>query len=168
MSATYHELDVIRETLEIFKLLLDSEEGEFIRDRAFADALMGYVSTMSACNMDQSSELLLVEVLFAVSTKLRLSPEVLPAWFKPAVSREALPQESSREDFLLFYLTMNYIHHEGKVGDFARTGLLYLIESAGQWPALEQWIIESDLALLMASGLGALYSQLSRWVDWPS
>lgn len=28
---------------------------------------------------------------------------------------------------------------------------------------LEQWIVESDLATLMASGLGALYSQLSRY-----
>ena len=54
------------------------------------------------------------------------------------------------------------MHHDGKSGDFARTGLLYLIESATHSASLEQWIIESDLATLMASGLGALYSQLSR------
>lgn len=54
------------------------------------------------------------------------------------------------------------MHHDGRVGDFARTGLLYLIESASSSKALERWIVESDLATIMASGLGALYSQLSR------
>lgn len=57
---------------------------------------------------------------------------------------------------------MDYIHHEGKIGDFARTGLLYIIEAASSSVALEQWIVESDLSTLMATGLGALYSQLSR------
>ncbi len=55
------------------------------------------------------------------------------------------------------------MHHEGRVGDFARTGLLYIIEAASSSIDLEQWIVESDLATLMASGLGALYSQLSRY-----
>lgn len=54
------------------------------------------------------------------------------------------------------------MHHEGRVGDFARTGLLYIIEAAYTSGDLEKWIVESDLATLMASGLGALYSQLSR------
>lgn len=48
------------------------------------------------------------------------------------------------------------------MGDFARTGLLYIIEAASSTGELERWIAESDLATLMASGLGALYSQLSR------
>ncbi|KAL0932708.1 uncharacterized protein CTRU02_211671 [Colletotrichum truncatum] len=65
---------------------------------------------------------------------------------------------------------MDYIHHEGKVGDFARTGLLYIIESASSDESLEQWIVESDLSTLMATGLGALYSQLSRKlvIDYPT
>jgi Retinoic acid induced 16-like protein len=67
-----------------------------------------------------------------------------------------------KEEFPLFYLLIDYVHHEGKVGDFARTGLLYIIEAASSSADLEKWIVESDLATLMASGLGALYSQLSR------
>jgi Retinoic acid induced 16-like protein len=75
-----------------------------------------------------------------------------------------------KEDFPLFYLLIDYIHHEGRIGDFARTGLLYIIEAASNSVALEQWIVESDLATLMATGLGALYSQLSRKlvIDHPS
>ena len=69
---------------------------------------------------------------------------------------------AKHEDFPLFYLLIDYVHHEGRVGDFARTGLLYLIESASHSVELETWLVQSDLATLMASGLGALYSQLSR------
>jgi hypothetical protein len=69
---------------------------------------------------------------------------------------------TNKEDFPLFYLLIDYVHHEGRVGDFSRTGLLYIVESASTSEELERWIVESDLATLMASGLGALYSQLSR------
>lgn len=158
----------MRETVEIFKILLDSEEGDFLEDKTFADALIGYVSTLSMAGLNVDTEARMVELLFSVAAKLRLQQEVLPAWFRPSsrgfedsaeVSHGGV---SPKEDFPLFYLTVTYIHHDGRVGDFARTGLLYLIECAGQSAALEQWIIESDLATLMASGLGALYSQLSR------
>jgi hypothetical protein len=57
---------------------------------------------------------------------------------------------------------VDYVHSEGRAGDFARTGLLYLIETASRSKDLEKWLIESDLDTLMATGLGALYSQLGR------
>lgn len=158
----------MHETIEIFKILLDGEEGDFVKDKTFADALIGYVSTLSMAGLNADTEARMVELLFAIAAKLRLQPEILSAWFRPSSrgiedSAESVQGGASpKEDFPLFYLTVSYIHHDGRVGDFARTGLLYLIESAGQSAALEQWIIESDLATLMASGLGALYSQLSR------
>lgn len=113
-----------------------------------------------------------VELAFNITTKIRLSPEILPAWFKTREDglkndenrdiRERFAGRTQRADFPLFYILMDYIHHEGKVGDFARTGLLYIIEAASSSALLEQWIVESDLSTLMATGLGALYSQLSR------
>ena len=166
----YNEEAAVRDSLEIFKVLLDSEEGDFVKEKTFADALIGYISSLSAAGLDAKMEAQMIEVLFAISAKLRLQPEILPAWFRNRMSDSGDEHESHRggasyrEDFPLFYLTVDYIYHEGRVGDFARTGLLYLIECAGQSSILEQWIIESDLATLMASGLGALYSQLSRLV----
>ncbi|KAK9376939.1 Retinoic acid induced 16-like protein-domain-containing protein [Lipomyces chichibuensis] len=73
-----------------------------------------------------------------------------------------LRTDSTKNNFPLFYFLLEFIHHEGRTGQFARTGLLYIVELA--WPSspLEQWILESDFGTLMASGLGALYSQLSR------
>lgn len=168
VASTYNEESIIENTLEIFKLLLDSEESDFAKDKLFADALIGYVSALSLAGLNNIIEEQMVEVLFAVSAKLRTQPNILPAWFRPS-SRGITAQDtavprvpSMKEDFPLFYQTVDYIHRDGRIGDFARTGLLYLIESAGQSAELEQWIIESDLATLMASGLGALYSQLSR------
>lgn len=131
--------------------------------------------------MGLDTESRVVELAFNITTKIRLEPNILPAWFKTQRggphqidnkrdSRETFVGRTQRGDFPLFYILMDYIHHEGKVGDFARTGLLYIIEAASNSAPLEQWIVESDLSTLMATGLGALYSQLSRKlvIDHPS
>lgn len=167
LAAIYPDEGIFQETLSIFKLLLDSEEGDFLRDKGFADALIGFIGTITSAVIPVDLEAKVVEVLFSVAAKLRLDAELLPAWFRPRKAGWAFPSSETqlhmeKEDFPLFYLTLDYVHHDGRAGDFARTGLLYLIESAAHSTSLEQWIIESDLATLMASGLGALYSQLSR------
>jgi len=41
---------------------------------------------------------------------------------------------------------------EGKIGDFSKTGLLYFIELAADGDELEEWILSSDLATMMAAG----------------
>lgn len=63
-------------------------------------------------------------------------------------------------EFLLFTYLLRYIHREGRSGDYARTGLLFLMEMATD--QLGDFILESDFATIMAAGLGALYSQLPR------
>lgn len=174
VASTYYDEKIIHETLDIFKILLDSEEGDFLKDKSFADALIGFISTIATTGplmVHVDTEARMVEVLFGIAAKLRLEPDLLKTWFRPSSktldgNEEGLENGpkgiSEKDDFPLFYLTLDYVHHDGKAGDFARTGLLYLIESAAHSTSLEQWMIESDLATLMASGLGALYSQLSR------
>lgn len=63
-------------------------------------------------------------------------------------------------EFLLFTYLLRFVHREGRSGDFARTGLLFLMEMATS--QLGDFILESDFATIMAAGLGALYSQLPR------
>ncbi|KAK9475454.1 Retinoic acid induced 16-like protein-domain-containing protein [Dipodascopsis tothii] len=70
----------------------------------------------------------------------------------------------SHAEFPPFYLLLELVHAEGPTGAVARRGLLALVRLAVPGSALEQWILESDFGTLMASGLGALYSQLSRTV----
>ncbi len=169
MGSTYQNEPIIQETLDIFKILIDCEEVELLEEKTFADALLGFIGTISTTGPLMASvdtEGRIVEVLFAIASKLRLQPNLLPTWFRPNTTgeeRDFGPHTRKDKDvFPLFYLTLDYVHHDGRVGDFARTGLLYIIESASHSETLERWIVESDLATLMASGLGALYSQLSR------
>ncbi|KAG0016892.1 hypothetical protein BGZ80_008824 [Entomortierella chlamydospora] len=70
-------------------------------------------------------------------------------------------QESKRDyEFLLFTYLSKFVHREGKAGDFARTGLLFLIELATG--SLGEYILDSDFATYLTAGVGALYSQLPR------
>lgn len=169
VASTYHNEPIIQETLDVFKILIECEEMEFLEEKTFADALLGLIDTIATTGplmVSVDTEGRIVEVLFAIASKLRLQPKLLPTWFRLNMTAEERDLGShTRKDkdvFPLFYLTLDYVHHDGRVGDFARTGLLYIIELASHSEQLERWIVESDLATLMASGLGALYSQLSR------
>lgn len=177
VASIYYDELIIHGALDIFEDLIDSEQVEFLEESGFADALIGFVgkvSTTGPLMVSIDTEARIVEVLFAIASKIRLQPQLLVTWFRPLrsppqVAANTLERAGSefntrteQEVFPLFYLILDYVHGEGRVGDFARTGLLYLIETAAHSEALEKWIVEGDLATLMASGLGALYSQLSR------
>ncbi len=172
-SSSYNET-IIRETLDLSSILVENEEGSFLADESFADGLIAFVNVIStSIPLLMETESSMVEVLFGIAAKLRLQLKILPTWFRPGTHNleditSENPESGSgsrahKQEFPLFYLLLDYVHHEGKVGDFARTGLLYIIEIATRSENLERWIVESDLAMLMASGLGALYSQLSRY-----
>ena len=177
VASIYYDELVIHEALDIFKILVDYEEVDFLENTGFVDAFIGFIgkiSTTGPLMVSVDTEARLVEVMFATASKIRLQPHLLSTWFRPLksnaqVAAKAFEQAGSdfntrteKDAFPLFYLILDYVHHDGRVGDFARTGLLYLIETAAHSEALEKWIVEGDLATLMASGLGALYSQLSR------
>ncbi|KAF9963693.1 hypothetical protein BGZ65_000898 [Modicella reniformis] len=69
--------------------------------------------------------------------------------------------ESKKDyEFLLFTYLSKFVHREGKAGDFARTGLLFLMELATG--SLGEYILDSDFATYLTAGVGALYSQLPR------
>ncbi|RYP24502.1 hypothetical protein DL765_000522 [Monosporascus sp. GIB2] len=167
---------IIREAVLFFATLAESEEEAFLESDAFSGSLtnlLGRITGANSMRLGSDTEVRVVELAFNITTKIRLESHILPAWFKPhhdtdaqddgfKDERERFAGRTQKEDFPLFYILMDYIHHEGKIGDFARTGLLYIMEAASTSVELEQWVVESDLSTLMATGLGALYSQLSR------
>ena len=164
---SYNE-DIIREAITLFSTLIESEEEDFIENDAFSQSLMNLLARITGANsirLNSETEVDVIELAFGIAAKIRLQPEILPAWFttgdvtsddEDKGHHERFTGKTSKEDFPLFYLLVDYIHHEGRIGDFARTGLLYIIESASVSMPLEQWLVESDLATLMATGLGAL------------
>lgn len=164
--------ETTREAVRFFNILIDSGEVDFIEDGAFADRLIGFIRVASGSSLLTSdSESEMVELLFAIAAKLRQRPTVPAAWFRPSLvtkgqrSSQSGVSVSKSQEFPLVYMLLKYVHHDGKIGDFARTGLLYVLEIAGRMDSLEKWIVESELATMMASGLGALYSQLSRYLS---
>lgn len=178
-TTSYNEW-IIKEAVLFFATLIESEEEAFVENPTFSTSLTNLLTRITGLNsvtLGLDTESRVVELAFNITTKIRLDPEILPAWFMTqharshqqvgggrsmVAARERFTGRALRNDFPLFYILMDYIQHEGKVGDFARTGLLYIIEAASNSASLEQWIVESDLSTLMATGLGALYSQLSR------
>lgn len=170
LALTYRDEGLVRSSAVFFNTLIDAEVDGIVDNRVFSRALIDLVRRNSVRTDDAES--CLVELLFGVANNIRLRPQILTAWFIPKQAelpeRELEEDEqfagvTRKDDFPLFYLLVDYVHREGRAGDFARTGLLYLIETATRSRILEKWLIESDLATLMATGLGAVYSQLSRY-----
>ncbi|KAI2790588.1 hypothetical protein POX_d06109 [Penicillium oxalicum] len=170
LALSYYDENVVRSAAVFFNTLIDAEVDGVVDNRLFARALVDLVRRADKTSVDVEGRL--VELLFGVANNIRLQPVILPAWFVPratptgpdgdslAPSGTEFAGATRKDEFPLFYLLVEYVHHEGRAGDFARTGLLYLIETASRSKNLEKWLIESDLATLMATGLGALYSQL--------
>ncbi|GJJ78006.1 hypothetical protein EMPS_10365 [Entomortierella parvispora] len=71
-----------------------------------------------------------------------------------------LPESKSDYEFLLFAYLSQFVHREGKAGDFARTGLLFIMELATG--SLGEYVQESQFASVLIAGVGGLYSQLPR------
>lgn len=166
---------VVSSAVAVYAALIDSEEEDFLANAAFAKSLMRLITRVIDSGnvlVGVPTETAILEVLFTISAKIRLQPEILPVWFQTSSKPEqddVFSDEKQRfvgatqkDDFPLCYLLIDRVHHEGRIGDFARTGLLYIFEATGRSLDLEEWVVSSDLSTLMASGLGALYSQLSR------
>lgn len=167
LALSYYDVGILRSAAVFFNKLIDAEVDGVVDNRLFARALVDLVRR--ADKSSDETEGRLVELLFGIANNIRLQPAILPAWFVPRATpptQDGVGTEfegaTRKDEFPLFYLLIDYVHHDGHAGDFARTGLLYLIETASRSKNLEKWLIESDLATLMATGLGALYSQLGR------
>lgn len=174
LALSSYDDGMLRSAAVFFNTLIDAEVDGIVDSRLFARALVDMVRR--AADTSEEVEGRLVELLFGIANNIRLQPHILPAWFaprptsdddhdhgEPSTGGNGFAGATRREDFPLFYRLIDYVHHEGRAGDFARTGLLYIIETAAKSRTLEKWLIESDLATTMATGLGALYSQLNRW-----
>ncbi|KAG9105045.1 hypothetical protein FRC06_000018 [Ceratobasidium sp. 370] len=92
------------------------------------------------------------------------------------------PQTKPEYEFLLFNYLLRFVHREGKIGDLARAGLLFLLDvamSASEQPkgandystpsmdpasdaalALAEYVLDGDFSDVLGAGLAAVYSVL--------
>ena len=187
LALSLEDVQIAIASTRFFHILINGEADGVLDSKLFARSLIELVRKattwkdvvtveLSTGRLSEEDEGNLVELLFLVATKLRLDPDILPAWFYPerdepddktsGETKASFVGATRKNAFPLFYLLISYVHHDGRMGDFARTGLLYLTETATKSKILEQWMIESDLATTMASGLGALYSRLTRGLPY--
>lgn len=117
----------------MFSTLVDTEEEEFLGNDEFAKCLITLVQRVTGSGQNivgAEIEADVVELLFGITAKIRLQPQLLSAWFssnpKLVVNGGASGQKSKfvgltqKEDFPLCYELLEHVHHEGRVGDFAR------------------------------------------------
>jgi hypothetical protein len=112
------------------------------------------------------------------NTQLPAPPPLTP----PAYASEQLPEAKKPEyEFLLFNYLLRFVHREGHIGEFARAGLLFLMDVAmspceadnhtepSEVPsdpvndaalALAEYILDGDFSEVLGAGLGAVYSLL--------
>jgi len=175
LATSFQDKSINEAAIFLLNSLVESDEdNDLLADSSFATELMCYVDELSGLKLfheDSEIESQVLELLFNLSSKIKLNKDLLSAWFHRARNEEQVSAgtnsgtniltSSCHDDFpLCFHLVENV--YKDVSGDFARTGLLYIVELTSMSISLEQWIVESDVFILLASGLGALYSQLSR------
>ena len=104
--------------------------------------------------------------------------------YVPATPDVSENPKKTEYEFLLFNYLLRFVHREGQIGDFARAGLLFLMdvamspgdqehrlskdspENAAADPiadaalSLAEYILDGDFSDVLGAGLGAVYSQL--------
>ncbi|KAL1412923.1 hypothetical protein Q8F55_000672 [Vanrija albida] len=122
------------------------------------------------------------------------APSIDTARSKTVSTRTADTEATAAHfEFLLFSYLLRFVHREGRTGDFARAGLLFLFDITFLPPgeegadnlsltpvgegldplqdardALAEYILDGDFADVMAAGLGAAYSVLPTKLQVPS
>jgi len=182
LAISFHDEIIGKAAISLLNELVESDEDDhLLADCDFADGLLRFVDDISELvffyenNDEVQSEAM--ELLFNITAKVKLNKDLLPVWFglMRQPEQEGVEEEvhtplskpnvvsNCRVDFPLCFHLVEHAYRQDS-GDFARTAILYIVDLSSKVPALEDWITNSDVFDLLASGLGALYSQLSRYV----
>lgn len=105
----------------------------------------------------------MVDLLFAICSRIHHYPPLLAMFFDTASWHDRAGASSDirhEEEFLIFYQLMDNMHQPDRLGDFCRTGLLYILNASKDNEDVQKWIGESELPTFLAVGIGSNYSAL--------
>lgn len=131
------------------------------------------IKLLKFCVLDERQSALdheyLVDLMYKICSKIHGVDGLLDIFFHKLTTPQKITPPNDKVDpppakvdpppeyeFLLFTYLLRFVHQD----DFARTGLLFLIEMATD--KLGEFILTSDFATIVAASLDALYSQLPR------
>ncbi|KAJ3047197.1 hypothetical protein HK097_000151, partial [Rhizophlyctis rosea] len=166
------------EVIHFLSSLISLLDGRILFQSTLHRATLKLMKTCLA-DKEKKYEDAMLELENSIAFKIHELPELLEMFFTKNmvprnVAAESLPtsstdpsttasnQPSSIRDFEfpLFDHLMQYVHLEGRRGDYARTSCMFLLELAKG--DLQQYIAASDFATIAVAGLGGLYSQLPQ------
>ncbi|KZT26211.1 hypothetical protein NEOLEDRAFT_1155737 [Neolentinus lepideus HHB14362 ss-1] len=131
----------------------------------------------------------------AETSKAQLPPSPSPSQGTITSAPESSATKKPEYEFLLFNYLLRFVHREGQIGDFARAGLLFLMDvamspgepvhrlggdeaktpttSSESQPdpiadaalALAEYIVDGDFSEVLGAGLSAVYSVLPRKLE---
>ncbi|KAI9272740.1 Retinoic acid induced 16-like protein-domain-containing protein [Phascolomyces articulosus] len=149
---TDYPVGIRGETIKMVANMVDLLDDRFLVHNAVHRPT---VKLLRFCVLDQQYQYHedLVDLMYIICSKIHGFPALLNIFFHH--------NPTGYDEFLLFTYLLRFVHREGRSGDYARTGLLFVMEMATA-DHLGDFILSSDFATIMAAGLGALYSQLPR------
>lgn len=170
--------DVIDSVFALVRILVDdvcTSNSLIAKNEDLVIGLTSFLQSLITYDiLDSQRQLVLGRLLLEMASLMKIYDGLLLKWFKIIEKLGGAPEQLSpgrisnrnkavfRREFPLLYLLVKNAHNDTQLGDYARTGLLYLIGIISKSTELVNWAINSDLAALMVSSLGALYSQISR------
>ncbi|ORY84972.1 Retinoic acid induced 16-like protein-domain-containing protein [Protomyces lactucae-debilis] len=169
------ELGLARSVAGFLTSLVESQDDDFLTHEVVCKAHLRLLRFLGHLRIPADSEEAresMMELLFAICQKIRHFRPLLAMFFDADAwrARNDRPNaESCQEDeFLIFHLLASQMHRTGRAGDFARAGLLMIVESANDSDEVQRWIAESDFPTVQIDGrdgIGKFLDSLRYWQD---
>lgn len=161
--------------ISTFMEIIEIQDDDFLTQEVICKSLSSLFRYLTQRTRKDDMTDQMVRLLFSICSKIHHYPPLLAMFFDHVGWLERVGPLSGKasssytdagipvryeDEFLLFYLLMDNMHQPGSSGDFCRTGLLYIIESANNNTLLQCWIADSELPTFLTVGLGSHYSAL--------
>ncbi|KAL7750413.1 hypothetical protein RI367_004187 [Sorochytrium milnesiophthora] len=159
------------EVIKTFTALVNHLDNRFLIQSAVHRAI---IKLNRACAAERSSsvsryEQETAELLYTICEKIKRLPELLWVFFNERRVLSALVDDGhpattpvsaqQRYDFPLFSFLLQFVHHTGPPGEFARTAITFVLEMASG--PLRDFILEDgNFVVTISATFNALYAEL--------
>ena len=151
------------QVLVFFKTILERVDSRFI-EAVYVPTLHILDSACSDPTFAGRHMWLIVDLYYVVCRKFKDNSVLLALIYRDNLANAYQGHGAVRTDkggdFPFFRNLLAFIHCDGKVGDYARSSVLFCLEAADG--ILDAFLQQSDFTDIVAAALGGLYSQLPR------
>jgi len=170
---------LLNEVIKTFGSLITELDRTFMVQGRIHVPIFNLLKYVIALNeITEQTEKELVQLMFGMSCRLLEYPDLLNILFQErrvdnskfkgkgvgSTSNVNKIEFNVEQDYPLFNYLLHFVHYEGQTGDYARTALLFCLQTANK--IVEDYIInESNFFQVMVSVLGARFTSLSPQLD---